>query len=130
MNAFKLSRISEMNLKQVHPDLVWIVNRTLELSALDIRVIEGRRSEERQRQLVRNGHSRTLNSRHLTGHAVDVVPWIKSQIPWQDWQAFTCVAQSMKKAANEKHIPLVWGGDWPHFRDGSHYELSWQYYPL
>jgi peptidoglycan L-alanyl-D-glutamate endopeptidase CwlK len=70
-----------------------------------------------------------MNSRHLTGHAVDIVPWINRTIPWNDWQIFTLVAQAMKQAAQDLNIPLVWGGDWKTFRDGPHFELSREAYP-
>ncbi len=106
-----------------------IVRRALILSTLDFRVIEGIRTLERQRQLVRNGRSRTLNSRHLTGHAVDLAPMINNQIPWEDWSAFYRIAKTMKQAAQQMELPLQWGGDWKKFKDGPHFELPREVYP-
>ncbi|CBY25480.1 TPA: M15 family metallopeptidase [Yersinia enterocolitica] len=126
---FRFGQISEHNLRNIHPDLVLIVRRALTLSPLDFRVIEGVRSLERQRQLVRNGSSKTLNSRHLTGHAVDLAPLINNKIPWEDWQAFDQVAKAMKQAAQEMELPLQWGGDWKTFKDGPHFELPREVYP-
>ncbi|HDL8053539.1 M15 family metallopeptidase [Yersinia enterocolitica] len=126
---FRLGQISEHNLRGVHPDLVLIVRRALTLSTIDFRVIEGVRTVDRQRQLVRNGSSKTLNSRHLTGHAVDLAPMINNQIPWEDWSVFHQVAQAMKQAAKEMELPLQWGGDWKTFKDGPHFELPREVYP-
>ncbi|WLI78415.1 M15 family metallopeptidase [Kosakonia sp. H02] len=124
-----LTQRSEQALCGVHPELVRVVRRALELSPVDFIVIEGLRSQERQRELMQAGVSRTLKSRHLTGHAVDLAPWVNGTIPWNDWQAFTNVALAMKSAAQELNVSLVWGGDWKTFRDGPHFELSREAYP-
>ncbi|EPX8764768.1 TPA: M15 family metallopeptidase [Yersinia enterocolitica] len=126
---FRFGQISEHNLRGIHPDLVLIVRRALTLSTVDFRVIEGVRTSERQRQLVRNGSSKTLNSRHLTGHAVDLAPMVNNQIPWEDWSTFHLVAKAMKQAAKEMELPLQWGGDWKTFKDGPHFELPREVYP-
>ncbi|MBS0054151.1 M15 family metallopeptidase [Yersinia sp. Marseille-Q3913] len=128
-SPFRFGQISEHNLRNVHPDLVLIVRRALRLSTVDFRVIEGLRTLERQRQLVRNGSSKTLNSRHLTGHAVDLAPIINNKIPWEDWGAFHQIAKAMKQAAQEMELPLQWGGDWKTFKDGPHFELPREVYP-
>lgn len=124
-----LSQRSEGHLSGIHPDLVNIVRRALALSSVDFTVIEGLRTPERQRQLVASGASRTMFSRHLTGHAVDIAPWINHSIPWDNWPSFERVAQAMKQASLEMSIPLVWGGDWTTFRDGPHFELPREAYP-
>lgn len=125
-----LSQRSEQNLRGVHPDLVKVVRRAIKLSRVDFMVIEGKRNEARQRQLVANGQSQTMNSRHLTGHAVDCAPLIHRQIPWNDWSKFELVARAMKKAAAELNVEIEWGGDWVNFKDGPHFQLSYRAYPL
>lgn len=72
-NTFKFSSRSEKNLQGVNPDLVKVTRRALEISEVDFGITEGLRSRYRQKQLVTTGKSQTMNSRHLTGHAVDVV---------------------------------------------------------
>lgn len=129
ISPFRFGQISEHNLRGIHPDLILIVRRALTLSTVDFRVIEGLRTSERQRQLVKNGRSQTLNSRHLTGHAVDLAPLINNQIPWDDWHAFEWVSKAMKQAATEMELPLQWGGDWKTFKDGPHFELPRDTYP-
>lgn len=125
---FKFSARSTRNLKGVHPDLVRVAMRALEITDLDFGVTEGLRTEARQRELVAAGASRTMNSRHLTGHAIDVVALIGGEVRW-DWPLYARLALHFKAAAAELQVPIVWGGDWPKFRDGPHYELSRKHYP-
>lgn len=128
MSAFQFSARSIQRLEGVHPDLVRVVRRALELSEVDFVVVEGRRSEARQRELVKAGASQTMDSRHLTGHAVDLAPYIAGQIRW-DWPPFYKIAEAMKKAASEFGVSIVWGGDWTSFRDGPHFQLERRAYP-
>jgi len=127
VSKFVFGKRSENNLLGVHPDLVRAARRALELSEVDFTVIEGRRTPDRQRALVAAGASWTMNSRHLTGHAIDVAPYIGGTIRW-DWPPFFKIAEAFKKAAAELDIPIVWGGDWK-VRDGPHVELDRRRYP-
>ncbi|CNH72613.1 peptidase M15 family [Yersinia pekkanenii] len=128
-NLFKFSERSEKNLNGVHPDLVKVVHLTLYLTHTDFIVIEGIRTAEKQKKMVNDGHSQTLNSRHLTGHAVDLVPLINGMTPWDNWSAFAELANTAKQAAQHLNIPIIWGGDWISLKDGPHFELSRQHYP-
>lgn len=74
-------------------------------------VIEGMRTKERQEQLVAKGLSRTMNSRHLTGHAVDLAPLHAGSVSW-DWPHFVPVVAAMRQAAIDLKVPVVWGGCW------------------
>ena len=111
----------------VHPDLVRVVRRLID-EGVEFKVIEGVRSLERQRALFAAGASRTMNSRHLTGHAVDLAPVVKGQILW-DWPLFDTLAVAVKAAAKAENVPLEWGGNWTKFRDGPHWQLPWAEYP-
>ncbi|WP_368876107.1 M15 family metallopeptidase [Proteus vulgaris] len=128
MSTYTLSQRSQNNLKGVHQDLVQVVHHALTLSEYDFVVIEGLRSFARQKVLMKEGKSKTLNSRHLTGHAVDIVPLVNGSIPWHDWPAFESVSKAMKQAAHQLGVSMNWGGDWVSFRDGPHYELSREVY--
>ncbi len=128
MADFKLSRRSLDMLKGVHPDLVAVVKRAIELTSVDFVVTEGLRTLARQKKLVAEGASKTMNSRHLTGHAVDLAPWLGGTVRW-DWPLFYKLADAMKQAAAELKVPLVWGGDWRTFKDGPHFELDRKKYP-
>jgi hypothetical protein len=112
-------------LSGVHPDLVAVVKRAIQITEQDFSVIEGVRHINRQRELVAKGASQTMNSRHLTGHAVDLAPY---PVSW-DWEYFYPIADAMKQAAEELEVPLVWGGDWKSFPDGPHFELDRKTYP-
>lgn len=123
--AYQLGTRSKQNLSGVHPDLVSVVKRAIEISDKDFTVIEGIRNINRQRELVKAGKSTTMNSRHITGHAVDIAPW---PISWE-WEEFYPIADAMKQAAEELEIDLEWGGDWKNFPDAPHYQLSRKTYP-
>lgn len=125
MSNYRLSQRSMQNLSGVHPDLVNVVKRAIEITEQDFSVIEGVRNIDRQRKLVAQGKSTTMNSRHLTGHAVDLVPY---PLSW-DWDYFYPIADAMKQAAEELDVDLEWGGDWSSFPDGPHFQLSWGAYP-
>lgn len=126
--AFSLSKRSRNNLKGVHPDLVRVVERALDITSVDFVVIEGMRTKERQVKLVAAGASRTMNSRHLTGHAVDLAAFVDGQIRW-DWPLYDKISYAMKEAADDLGVQISWGGDWK-WRDGPHYELRWSEYPI
>ena len=156
MSKYSWGLRSNQNMSGIHPDLRKVMDRAVQLTTIDMTVIEGLRSVERQRQLFNQGHTRTMNSRHITGHAVDVVPWVDGAISW-DWKHYYPVADAILKAAKEVNIPIVWGGAWhllpfnqwdkgskqaseayvaPRkkegrsvFLDGPHFELDKQVYP-
>ena len=119
---------SKQNLKGVHPDLVHVAIRALVISKIDFVVTEGRRSMARQNELFQSGATTTMNSRHLTGHAIDIAPYVGGQIRW-DWPLFYQLADAMKQAAVELGVGIEWGGDWKTFKDGPHFQLSWKLYP-
>ena len=123
--SYSLGARSLQNLSGVHPDLVDVVKLAISKSDQDFTVIEGIRNINRQRELVKTGKSTTMNSRHLTGHAVDIAPW---PISWE-WEEFYPIADAMKTAADELEVDLEWGGDWKSFPDGPHYQLSRKAYP-
>ena len=125
---FKLGARSILRLKGVHPDLVKVVERAIQLTPVDFTVIEGLRTLERQRKMFDAGASQTLNSRHLTGHAVDLAAWVDNQVDWS-WPLYYKIAAAMKSAAKELNVPLEWGGDWKSFKDGPHFQLPWKDYP-
>jgi len=122
---YKLSNKSLQKLEGVHPDMVDIVKLAISLTGQDFSVGEGLRSVSRQKKLVATGKSTTMNSRHITGHAVDLFPY---PLSW-DWEYFYPIADAMKAAAKELKIDLEWGGDWESFPDGPHFQLSWKDYP-
>lgn len=126
--TYKLSQKSLSNLKGVHPDLVKVVKRAIELTECDFTITEGLRTKERQAQLLKEKKTKTSNSRHFTGHAVDLAAWINNTVSW-DWKYYHQIADAMKKAATELNISIDWGGDWKKFKDGPHFELTWSKYP-
>jgi peptidoglycan L-alanyl-D-glutamate endopeptidase CwlK len=126
--TYKLSKKSLDRLSGVHPDLVKVVERAIEITEIDFAVLEGVRSKTRQEQLVKAGASQTMRSRHLTGHAVDLGAYVAGSVRW-DWPLYHKLAVAVKQAAAELQIPIEWGGDWTTFKDGPHWQLPWKEYP-
>jgi peptidoglycan L-alanyl-D-glutamate endopeptidase CwlK len=125
---YNLSAKSKGKLKGVHPDLVKVIHRAIQITPIDFTVLEGMRSVKRQKYLFDTGKSKTMNSRHLTGHAVDIAPWVDGTISW-DWAYYWPLADAVKKAAKEVGVEVEWGGDWKTFKDGPHWQLPWNKYP-
>lgn len=125
---FHLSNRSIQRLDGVHSDLVAVVERAITITNTDFSVLEGLRTAERQKQLFDSGSSRTLKSRHLTGHAVDLGAYVGGRINW-GWKHYHNIADAMKQAADELGVVIEWGGDWETFKDGPHFQLSWSAYP-
>jgi peptidoglycan L-alanyl-D-glutamate endopeptidase CwlK len=126
--TFRISKRSLARLEGVHPDLVAVVHAAMARTRVDFMITEGRRSLARQKELVAAGASRTMNSRHLTGHAVDVAALVGGEVRW-DWPLYGVVAEAFKAAAVDLKTTIIWGGDWPKFRDGPHFELARKAYP-
>jgi peptidoglycan L-alanyl-D-glutamate endopeptidase CwlK len=125
---FTLGQRSKLRLKGIHPDLVKVVERAIKITGVDFTVLEGIRTPERQKALVEAGASQTLNSRHLTGHAVDLGAWVGDEVRW-DWPLYHKIAAAMKDASKQVNVPIEWGGDWRNFKDGPHFQLSRKTHP-
>jgi peptidoglycan L-alanyl-D-glutamate endopeptidase CwlK len=142
--AFKLSKRSMDRLSGVHPDLVAVVHRAISRTDVDFVVHEGIRTIEKQRQYVKSGASQTMDSRHLTGHAVDLCAWIGGSVRY-DWPLYLKIAEAVRTASVELGTPIRWGGTWgllsaiegpitaallhKKFPDGPHFELPRTQYP-
>lgn len=110
-SGFVLGERSLKNLQGVNPNLVKVVKRAIEISPVDFAVIEGVRTKARQAELVKKGASKTMNSRHLTGHAVDIVPYVDGKISW-NFDDYYPLARAMAQASTELGVTVRWGGAW------------------
>lgn len=126
--TYRLSQRSRTRMRGVHPDLIAVVEAAILRTEVDFMITEGLRNPVRQASLVKAGASRTLKSRHLTGHAVDVAALVDGQVRW-DWPLYGRIAEAFKTAARDLGISLTWGGDWTRLRDGPHFELDRRVYP-
>ncbi|MCA0944476.1 M15 family metallopeptidase [Salipiger pacificus] len=136
MSKWKFSNRSVAHLTGVVAPLVAVAHRALELSPIDFVVTDGLRTVEEQKEFVRTGKSKTMNSEHLKGRALDVAPLVdldgdgKKEVPWDaftwkkpDGDPWDQVADAFKRAAAELGVPLEWGGDWTTFADAPHFQL-------
>jgi len=127
-------KVSVERLKGVHPHLRKLADAVLQAAPWPIRVTEGLRTLERQKQLVAIKASKTMNSRHLTGHAIDVVPYVDldrdGKIETEELYnkaLFGLLIPIGKDCADKLEIETVWGYDWGW--DMPHWELNRRYYP-
>ena len=105
---FRLSQRSLDRLDGVKPDLVNVVKRAIELTKIDFGVIEGVRTEERQKELVAKGASKTMKSKHLTGNAVDLMAYVAGRGCWE-LNVYDEIADAVKHAAIEEGVEVKWG---------------------
>lgn len=126
---FKLSEASKKKLVGVHPKLVAVVERAIENTPIDFTVVEGVRTLDTQKEYLKKGVTRTLNSKHLIqedgyAHAVDLAPLIAGSIPWNNKSVFYDLSITMKRAADDEGVKITWGGDFSSFYDGPHYQIE------
>lgn len=127
-NNFRFSQRSENNLKGINSNLLRVVRRALEISTVDFSVIEGLRTVERQKELLATGKSQTMNSRHISGNAVDLFPVGGD---WNDYKCWLPVLNAMHQAGKELGVKLRFGITWTDnpndkpakFLDGPHVEI-------
>lgn len=125
--GYLLGKRSRGNLVGVHPKMVAVVERAIQITTQDFLVLEGVRTPERQAELYAQGRTKpgkkvtwTLKSNHFVnprtgfGHAVDLCPW---PVDWSKTAKFDAIAKAMFKAADELNTPIRWGADWD--RDGN-----------
>lgn len=108
-----LGKKSLQNLEGVHPGLVAVVKKSVQLikDPFDFSVHDGLRTIEEQKKLFNSGASKTMDSRHLTGHAVDLVPYLNGKLRWE-WPLIYPIATAVRLAAQELNIPIRWGAAW------------------
>jgi peptidoglycan L-alanyl-D-glutamate endopeptidase CwlK len=114
--TFKLSRRSLAKLKGVHPDLVAVVKKAIEITKVDFGVTFGVRTVEEQERLVATGRSQTMNSKHLIqadgyAHAVDLVAYVDGDVTWE-LNVYDNICDAMAKAADELGVAIKWGAAW------------------
>jgi len=106
-------------------DILTETERRAREQGIEIQVSETLRDPERQRKLVEEGKSQTLNSMHLTGNAADIYVVGPDGKPNWDFNAYGPVADIAKEVAAERgYDDFVWGGDWKTLKDGVHFQVG------
>lgn len=109
--SFKLSNRSLANLEGVDKRLQQAVRHAISVTKVDFGVIQGLRTVEEQRELVARGASKTMNSKHLTGDAVDLMAYIGSRGSWE-LNLYDDIADAMREGAEKANVPIRWGAAW------------------
>lgn len=114
--TYALGAKSKAMLIGVHPELVKVVNLAIRITKQDFAVHDGLRTIAEQREYVRRGVSKTMDSKHMKqadgfGHAVDLVPFVNGQLRWE-WKPIYNIAAAVREAAGDLGVKLTWGGVW------------------
>lgn len=114
--TYVLGKQSVARLAGVHPDLVKVVRRAIDLTGQDFGVYEGVRTQKTQNAYFRKGVTRVRHSKHQVqpdgfGHAVDLVPYVAGRLRWE-WPPIYEIAAAMCEAAVELGVDVRWGGVW------------------
>ena len=126
MNIFGAA--SALKLSMVHPDLQSVFKEAISDAPYDFSITCGIRTKEEQKKLFDAGKSKTMNSRHLTGNAVDVCVIIDGKASWE-MKHYKELMEHVKTVAKTLNVPIQCGCDWESFPDGPHVELDRKHYP-
>ena len=119
----ELSQLSLERLEGVDERLKAVVIECAARCPFPFNVSEGLRTKEKQREYVKQGKSKTMKSKHLTGKAVDLYP-LSMDRKVVDWSRFDELAELMQQVASEQGTEIVWGGNWKTLVDKCHFELK------
>ena len=103
----RFGRKSKERLKGVDAKLVNVANELIKL--MDVTVIEGLRSQERQNELVAQGKSKTKFGKHVDGKALDLAPY---PVDWEDRERFHYMGGLVRGIGHSLGVSVRWGGDW------------------
>ena len=103
----RFGKRSKQRLKGVDTKLVNVLNELVKI--MEVTIIEGLRSQERQNELVAKGASKTKYSKHIQGKAVDVAPY---PIDWKDRDRFHYMGGMVRGIGQQLGVNIRWGGDW------------------
>ena len=103
----KFGKRSKERLRGVDARLVSVLNELVKI--MDVTIIEGLRSEQRQEKLLKEGSTKTKFCKHITGKAVDLAPY---PIDWKDRDRFHYMGGMIRGIAKQLNVPVRWGGDW------------------
>lgn len=118
--SFRLGKKSLRELIGVHPELAFAVTEAIKVTRQDFTVFDGVRTKKEQEKLVARGVSKTNNSYHLYGLAVDLVAWVEGKPSW-DPKYYKEIGIAMKKVIKKHNLDIdwgyeIWGWDMPHFQ--------------
>ena len=103
----KFGKRSKERLRGVDTRLVNVLNELIKI--MDVTIIEGLRSKQRQEILLKEGKTKTKFSKHIEGKAVDIAPY---PIDWEDRDRFHYMGGMIRGIAKQLNINVRWGGDW------------------
>ena len=104
---YRFGKRSRERLRGVDTKLVNVLNELIKM--MDVTVIEGLRSAERQEELLAQGATKVKYSKHMEGKAVDIAPY---PIDWKDRDRFYYMGGMVRGIAKQLGVNIRFGGDW------------------
>ena len=104
---YRFGKRSRERLEGVNVKLVNVLNELIKI--MDVAIIEGVRSKERQAELLEKGATKVKYSKHMEGKAVDLAPY---PINWEDRERFHYMGGMIRGIGKQLGFKIRWGGDW------------------
>ena len=108
---YKFGKRSKSRLKGIDPRLREVLDELIKI--MDVTIIEGVRSTEKQQEYFKKGKSKIdgikKKGQHQIGKAVDLAPY---PIDWNDRDRFYYMGGMLRGIAHEMGVKIRWGGDW------------------
>jgi len=118
--VFKLGKTSKSRLEGIDGRLIRGVGYAINITKVDLFVVEGMRDIAQQEWNVASGASQTMDSKHLIGEAVDIAAYVDRKAVWEGHSMFT-VCEAMRRGFQHQGTAVRWGGAW-HIPDITKYE--------
>ena len=126
--SFALSKTSIARLRTCDERLQHILAVAILVTDIDFTVVQGHRGEEEQNHYYDTGKSqlRWPESKHNKEPSlgVDVCPYVDGKLDWYNIKNFEYLANLFKEIAERQDVDLIWGGDWPNFKDRPHFQIG------
>ena len=102
---YRFGKRSKERLKGVDVRLINVLNELIKI--MDVTIIEGLRTKERQEELLKKGATKVKYSRHMEGKALAPYP-----IDWEDRERFHYMGGMIRGIGKQLGVDIRWGGDW------------------
>ena len=107
----RFGKKSKERLKGVDIKLQHILRQLIKI--MDVTIIEGVRSKEKQQEYFKDGKSKidgvTKKGMHQLGKAVDLAPY---PVDWKNTKRFYYMGGMLRGISKQLNIKVRWGGDW------------------
>ena len=108
---YKFGKRSKKRLEGVDHRVIQVLDELIKV--IDVTILEGVRSTEKQQEYFKNGKSKIdgikKKGQHQLGKAVDLAPY---PVDWKDRERFHYMGGMVRGIAHQLGYKIRWGGDW------------------